>query len=121
MEILSPRSERRSRVENFNTLRPLKAMVALSETVARLVSRPMTVRAVTDLPEPNSPTMATVSPRCSWKETPFHRLHNAVLNLEGYGHVACVDDRLVSFLLAVMPLGCDLGMFVGHDRAPQYG
>ena len=29
----------------------------------------MTVRAVTDLPEPDSPTMAMVSPRCSWKET----------------------------------------------------
>ena len=29
----------------------------------------MTVRAVTDLPEPDSPTSATVSPLCSWKET----------------------------------------------------
>ena len=31
--------------------------------VARLESSPMTVRAVTDLPEPDSPTIAIVSPR----------------------------------------------------------
>ena len=35
--------------------------------VARLESSRITQRAVTDLPEPLSPTMATVSPRCTWK------------------------------------------------------
>ena len=37
--------------------------------VARLVRSRMTARAVTDLPEPDSPTRAMVSPLCNWKET----------------------------------------------------
>ena len=39
------------------------AISAVGEIVARLGSSPMTARAVTDLPEPDSPTIAMVSPR----------------------------------------------------------
>src|SRR3569833_3695309 len=48
---------------------PVRAMLAFLLSVARLVRRPITVRAVTDLPEPDSPTSAMVSPLCSWNET----------------------------------------------------
>ena len=37
-------------------------------TVARLVSSPITARAVTDLPEPDSPTIAIVSPLRNWND-----------------------------------------------------
>src|SRR3569832_698559 len=48
---------------------PLRVMLAFLLIVARLVSRPITVRAVTDFPEPDSPTSAMVSPLWSWKDT----------------------------------------------------
>src|SRR3569833_2141811 len=48
---------------------PFRAMLAFLLIVARLVRSPITVRAVTDLPEPDSPTSAMVSPLWSWKET----------------------------------------------------
>ena len=58
-----PRSARRWRDENFRMSSPLNRTTADFATVARLVNKPMTVRAVTDFPEPDSPTMAMVSPR----------------------------------------------------------
>src|SRR5688500_17968285 len=51
------------------TFWPFSVIRARGLMVARVVRSRITVRAVTDLPEPLSPTSAMVSPLCSWNET----------------------------------------------------
>ena len=54
--------------------------------------RRMTVRAVTLLPEPDSPTMPSVSPRLSWNEIAVDRRHDAVEDAEVGPQVADVEE-----------------------------
>ena len=84
---------------------PSSVMRDFGLTVARLVSSRMTVRAVTDLPEPDSPTRAIVSPLCSWNETSSHRLDDAALDLEVDGDVAGIEDQLATMRSEVVPFG----------------
>ena len=65
----SPRSFLRRLALNFRMFSRSSRMRVPGATVARLESSPMTVRAVTDFPDPDSPTIAIVSPRWSWKDT----------------------------------------------------
>ena len=62
METRLPRSLRIFVAENFVMSSPFSRMQVFGETVARFDRSPITVRAVTDLPEPDSPTSAIVSP-----------------------------------------------------------
>jgi hypothetical protein len=58
-----PRSRRISRIDRCAMSMSSKRMRVRSETVARLDKRRMTDRAVTELPDPLSPTSAVVLPR----------------------------------------------------------
>ncbi len=68
IDIRLPRSRRRLSREYFRMSSPRNFTRVSGLTVARLDKSPMTRRAVTDFPEPDSPTMAIVSPRYSWNE-----------------------------------------------------
>ena len=73
--------------------------------VARLVSSRMMVRAVTDLPEPLSPTRAMVSPLWSWNDTSRDGLDDAALDLEVDRDVARVEDQLAAMRAEVVAFG----------------
>ena len=56
----------------------------------------MTVRAVTDLPEPLSPTSAMVSPLWSWKETSRTASTMPPSTLKVDADLAGVEDQLAA-------------------------
>src|SRR5262245_50151508 len=64
----SPRSALMRRAPARVRSSPRKAMRPALRTAAR-GSRPMIAREVIDLPQPDSPTMHSVSPRFTWKDT----------------------------------------------------
>ena len=70
----------------------------------------MTARAVTDLPEPLSPTRAIVWPLRSWNETSRTASIVAAVDLEGDADPARVDHDVAE------GLGCHV-----HGLSPQYG
>ena len=70
MEILAPRTDSISFSESARMSAPSKVMLP-PETLPGDWSRRMTASEVTLLPEPDSPTMATVSPESTEKVTPF--------------------------------------------------
>ena len=67
MESRSPRSARRSGPERARRSRPSKRM-APAEARTFSGSSPITARAVSDLPEPDSPTTQTISPSSMEKD-----------------------------------------------------
>ena len=75
------RSPPRSRAEPANR--------ALGERVS-----PISVITVTDFPEPDSPTIATTSPRSRVNENPVHGVHEAVFGRERDLKVLHVQQRL---------------------------
>ena len=54
----------------------------------------MIARLETLLPEPDSPTIPSVSPRCSENETSRHRLHHAVGRREAHRQPPDVEELL---------------------------
>ncbi|MNL31811.1 hypothetical protein D3C87_1536210 [compost metagenome] len=69
MEISLPRSPRMCRSLIADRSSPSKPTLPLSS--ARPPSKRMIAIAVVDLPHPDSPTNARVSPRATWKLTPL--------------------------------------------------
>ena len=68
MAISPPRSAWRRSSSAARTSSPFQRISPSS--ISRVGSRPMMARAVTDLPEPDSPTTANTSPRLMSKEMP---------------------------------------------------
>ena len=62
-------------------------------TVARLVRSRITARAVTDLPDPLSPTSATGLALVQPERHVAHGLDMAAVDLEGHADIARVDQR----------------------------
>ena len=70
MPMSLPRTRRISSSDSSRRSRPLKRMRPLTMRPAGRVTRRMTDSALTDFPQPDSPTSATVSPDRTSQETP---------------------------------------------------
>ena len=68
MEISFPRTDCISFSDFFKMSCPLK-LISPPTTLALFAKRPIIALVVTDLPEPDSPTIARVSPLSKWKLT----------------------------------------------------
>ena len=70
---------------------------------ARSGSSFMTARQSTDLPQPDSPTTARISPGCSARETPRHRMQRARRRVEIHFQILYLKNRFLR-CFAVHPL-----------------
>ena len=113
IEISLPRMARSSFSPASSRSRPWNRMRPDSNRPGGTGTSPITARADTDLPDPDSPTMPSVSPRPDRPAHPVDRLHHPGVGVEVDPQVLDAEQRRLGVRPAAAPAPASTG---GHRR-----